>query len=207
MRVYVGCGSSPIKGWLNFDNSLTVRCAHVPLVHRLVRSPLRKQFIEAVRTKGIKWADATKHIPLSDHSVEILYTCHMMEHLDQEEVRLFLKEAHRVLKPGGIIRVVVPDLRILIDRYLDSGNADELIAGTFLAVPKPKTLSQKLLHLLNGHRNHHWIYDSASMSALLQSCGFSDVRILKPGETIIPNPGELNLFDWEGESLYIEATV
>jgi hypothetical protein len=118
---------------------------------------------------------------------------------------LFLKEAHRVLKPGGIIRVVVPDLRILIDRYLVNGNADELIAGTFLAVPKPKTLTQKLLHLLNGHRNHHWIYDAASMSALLELCGFSEIQTLKPGVSTIPDPGEVNLFDWEGESLYIEA--
>lgn len=175
------------------------------MLHRVIRSPLRKKFVKAVRTQGIKWADATKRIPLPDKSVEALYTCHMMEHLDQEEVRLFLKEAHRVLKPSGIVRVVVPDLRILIDGYLESGNADDLIAGTFLAVPKPKTLSQKLLHLLNGHRNHHWIYDAASMSALLESCGFSNTQILKPGATTIPDPGELNLFDWEGESLYIEA--
>src|SRR6185295_1213203 len=112
IRVYIGCGASPINGWLNFDNSLTVRVARYPLLPALVcRTPLRKEFARVVKTKGIKWADATNRIPVSPHSVDVLYTCHMREHLDQEEVQAFLKEVLRVMKPGGIIRVVVPDIR------------------------------------------------------------------------------------------------
>lgn len=205
MRVYIGCGSSPIKGWLNFDNSLTVRLARVPLVDRLVRSSLRKEFIKAIKTQGIKWADATKHIPVPDRSVEVLYTCHMVEHLDRDEVQRFLREAQRVLKSGGILRVAVPDLRKCVDDYLSTGNADRFIEDTYLAIPKPKTLTAKILHLFNGHRNHHWMYDSASMSALLSSAGFSEINVLEPGMTTIPDPGELNLYERDDVTLYVEA--
>lgn len=175
------------------------------MLDRLIRSPLRKEFIKAIRTQGVKWADATKRIPVADHSVEVLYTCHMVEHLDQDEVWWFFKEVRRVLKPGGIIRVAVPDLRKHVDEYLRSGDANRFMADTHLAVPKPKTALHKIIHLFNGHRNHHWMYDEESLSSLLTLAGFLRIAILPSGSTTILDPGELNLFEREDESLYIEA--
>ena len=69
MRVYVGCGANPIPGWVNLDNSLTVKLARYPLLPDLLlkvglMSPVRKPFIERVRRDGILRADATKRIPL-----------------------------------------------------------------------------------------------------------------------------------------------
>ncbi|CAA9217761.1 MAG: hypothetical protein AVDCRST_MAG93-305, partial [uncultured Chloroflexia bacterium] len=52
-----------------------------------------------------------------DGTVDILYSSHMLEHLDRDSARRFLHEAYRVLKPGGAIRIVVPDFALLIDRY------------------------------------------------------------------------------------------
>jgi predicted SAM-dependent methyltransferase len=192
---------------LNFDNSFTVRIARYPLLPNLFcRSGLQRQFAEVVRNSNIQWANAA-NLPLPDHSVEVLYTCHMLEHLDQNEVRSFLKEAKRVLTPDGILRVVVPDIRKLVDRYLETGDSNEFIANTLLTTTKPRTLPEKLIHLLNGHRNHHWMYDETSMKALLTGAGFSTVNGMLPGETMIPNPEPLNLFERPGESLYVEARM
>src|SRR5436309_10132642 len=74
IRINIGCGSSPTEGWLNYDNSITVRLARWPilgkLVFQFVGSQLRKGFARSVAQRGIRWADATRHIPLPDNSVE-----------------------------------------------------------------------------------------------------------------------------------------
>src|SRR5438309_2155706 len=132
-RVNIGCGSTPTLGWLNFDNSLTVKLAALPLPYRLLARNGRArslQFISVAREHGIKWADGAKNIPLGNASVEVLYTSHTLEHLDKQEAILFLREAERVLIPGGIIRVVVPDLRLLINEYIQTGDADDFVAKT-----------------------------------------------------------------------------
>ncbi len=92
-----------------------------------------------IRHYKIEYADATKKIPLKDNSVEILYSSHMLEHLDRDEVKLFLKEAWYVLKPGGIIRLVVLNLEKLVKEYLNNGDADAFVEKTLLAKNKPKT--------------------------------------------------------------------
>ena len=54
-------------------------------------------------------------------------------------------------------------------------------------------------------RNHHWMYDGASLSKLLYSGGFRDVTLPNPGETAISNPEPLDLFERADESVYAEA--
>src|SRR2546426_1159886 len=105
-RVNIGCGPTPTLGWLNFDNSLSVRLAKYPLLAPVLESlglldEGQKRLVSAARNGAIRWADATKHIPLPDQSVEVLYTSHMVEHLDRTAVRRFLREARRVLAPNG----------------------------------------------------------------------------------------------------------
>jgi len=57
-------------------------------------------------------------IPFPDDSVRVVYHSHMLEHFARGEARSFLRECRRVLQPGGIIRVVVPDLECLAKTYL-----------------------------------------------------------------------------------------
>jgi predicted SAM-dependent methyltransferase len=207
MRVNIGCGSTPTPGWLNFDNSLSVRLARIPMV-ALLRGRgdgLTSRFVAVAREEGIQWADATKKIPLEANSVEVIYSSHMVEHLDPEEVRTFLKEAHRVLTPRGILRIAVPDVGKLVSNYLTTGDADELVAQTFLAARKPKTLLEKLKYLVVGSRHHHWMYDGASLSRLLASMGFIDAKVLNAGTTGILAPGDLDLYERHEESIFVEA--
>src|ERR1700674_4674361 len=97
-RVNIGCGRTPTRGWKNFDSSLAVRLAKVPLLPAmLVKLKLltvaQQENLAFLREHTIEWADATTRIPLPSRSVEVLYTAHMLEHLDREEVRRFLLEA------------------------------------------------------------------------------------------------------------------
>lgn len=208
-RINVGCGASPTPGYDNFDNSLSVWIANHPWLATILSRGISKQhheFIELARAKEIHWADATKRIPLSDRSVQVVYSSHTLEHLDPEDARLFLKEARRVLAPSGVVRIVVPDFAQQVSQYNRDRDADEFLRYTNLTLPKPRGLKEKLKLLIVGMRHHLWAYDATSMSRLLSETGFHNIRVLKPGETTISDPGELNLFERAEWSLFVEAS-
>jgi len=129
----------------------------------------------------------------------------MLEHLDRTEARIFLAECRRVLHPEGLLRLVVPDLRIRVDNYLASGDADQMISNTHLGHSRPKTWSERFRYMVVGERQHMWMYDGPSLARLVTSAGFSEPTILKPGDTTIHDPGSLDLYERAEESVYVEA--
>lgn len=58
-----------------------------------------------------------KGIPFPNDQFEVVYHSQVLEHFPKEKASDFIKECHRVLKPGGVIRVVVPDLENIVDEY------------------------------------------------------------------------------------------
>ena len=210
-RINIGCGQTPTPGWTNYDNSWSVRLAKTAWLSKVldrlgVLLPQQKDFIKFARTSEIKWANAAKRIPEADKSVEVLYSSDMLEHLDPAEAQDFLKEARRVLMHGGIIRIVVPDIQRMVKKYIENHDADEFIKSTSLTRKKPKTLIEKLKHVLLGDRNHQWMYDSNSLCRLLLSAGFKKPLVVEAGSTTIPNPGRLNLQERADESMSVETT-
>ena len=106
-----------------------------------------------------------------------------------------LKEARRVLRPGGIIRLAVPDIHKHVQRYIESEDADAFIVDTHLCRPRPRTIVQRLRILLVGTRHHQWMYDGVSLCRLLLANGFVRVGIMQPGETKVQSPGPLDLHE------------
>lgn len=210
MRVNVGCGQSPTKGWKNFDNSLSLKLSKIPLLPFFLRKigfldKAQYEFIKFARKNSIEYGDAVKGLPLSSGSVDVLYTSHMIEHLDRNEVLVFLKEAKRVICAGGVIRVAVPDINKQIQEYIELGDADAFISATHLTQPRPRTIVQRLKILLVGTRHHQWMYDGKSLSRLLVDQGFIDPVILSKGESTIDDPQDLDLRERDSESVYVEA--
>ena len=210
MRVNIGCGQSPTPYWKNFDNSFSLQLTKVPLLFNLlaaigVLDEPQKQFVRFAQTTSIEHADATRRIPLPTESVEVLYSSHMLEHLDPKGALSFLAEARRVLKSEGIIRIAVPDIELIVERYISYRDADSLVRDSLLASPNPRTTLERLRFLLVGNRHHLWMYDGQSLCRLLTECGFVDARVLPAGSTRIPDPGPLNLAERAEESVYVEA--
>jgi SAM-dependent methyltransferase len=210
LRVNVGCGATPTEGWINLDNSFSVRIARWPMFARMlsktrILSRQSYEFAVIANSRKIRFANATLRIPYGNNSVEVLYSSHMIEHLDRQEAKAFLAEVRRVLKPGGIVRLAAPDLARLIKSYLATGDADLFVARTHMSQARPHGLPGRAKMALMGYRGHLWMYDGMSLAALLEDAGFTDVSILPAGATKIANPGSLDLTERAEESVYVEA--
>ena len=209
-RANIGCGATPTIGWLNFDNSLTVRLAQYPrLISFLNKAGLvddsSVKFAAVARQVGIVWADAKKGLPVASESLEVIYSSHMLEHLDCDEAAEFLRGVYRALRPGGILRIAVPDLRRMIEAYLIDRDADHFFQSLNIRAHSIRTLKQRVRFLFTGDRDHRWMYDHASLVRLLLRSGFIEAQVMPPGKTIISDPAPLNLSERVEESLYVEA--
>lgn len=211
VRLNIGCGMTATAGWVNYDNSLSVRLTGYPkAVAAGLKSvgligPEQAAYIGYCRRNDIRFCDAADRIPHTDRSVDTVYASHMLEHLDRVHAARFLGEARRVLKTGGTLRLAVPDLAKAIDSYRENGDADAFMEGILTAPPPLRTLRDKLKLLATGYRHHQWMYDGASLCKLLTENGFSEPQNLPAGTTTIPEPGGLDLSERAGESVYVEA--
>lgn len=209
-RINIGCGQKPTKGWRNFDNSFSLRLAKIPFLPTILYKlgfleVSQHQFIKFASENKIEYGDATKGLPLKKDSCEAIYSSHMLEHLDRNEVKKFLKESYRILCPNGIIRIAVPDLKKQVAQYNATGDADAFVESTHMCVARPTSLAQKIMFLLVGTRHHQWMYDGNSLSRLLQKHGFVEVEKIPEGKTKIPESGSLDLSERSNGSVYVEA--
>lgn len=210
MRLNIGCGQTPTRGWQNFDNSWSIWLAKHPyLANRLEKIGILEEtnlsFIRFARQNSIEMLDVTKTMPFSNNVIDVIYSSHMLEHLDRAEALNFLREAQRVLRPNGVLRLAVPDIRKLVNRYVADGDADAFINSTLMCQSRPRTFVQRTKLLVFGQRHHHWMYDGQSLVRLLTSAGFVNTFVLPAGQTNISNPGELDLNERSSESVYVEG--
>lgn len=103
-----------------------------------------------------------------DGSVAEIYASHVMEHLGyQRELGRALKEFHRILVPGGMLRVSVPDLPTLCRLYLDPQRDSD---GRFM-----------VMRMMYGGQiddgDFHFVgLNEELLGAYLQRAGFGDIR-------------------------------
>ena len=209
-RLNIGCGMTPTGGWLNLDNSFSVRLAKLPTIVRFGRmigviDAAQYAFIEFARRNAVAYTDVRKPLPFKDSSIEAIYSSHMLEHLDRPAAEFFVEEAFRILEPGGVIRLAVPDLATLAANYTKSGNADDFVFSLRMSQSFPKGWRESIRLKLTSFRDHRWMYDGKSLIRLLSTKGFFGPHSVAAGETNIVEPGELNLHERVSESVYVEA--
>jgi hypothetical protein len=210
IRINIGCGLSPTPGWANFDNSLSVRIAHWPVIPSVLArfgflGPQSAKLTEMAQCGSVRFARATARIPCVAGSAAVVYSSHMIEHLDRAEARAFLTEVKRVLRPGGVVRIAAPDLGRLVSDYVATGDADWFVAGSHLGLDRPAGLKGWVKWAVVGPRHHLWMYDGESLTRLLRETGFTDAAVVPAGTTTITNPGLLDLRERASESVYAEA--
>jgi len=161
--------------------------------------------IEWNKVNSIKFADATKNIPMDNRSVDCVYTSHMFEHLSRLGAKKFLKEVLRVLKIGGVLRISVPDLKFYVDEYLCNKDADMFMHNMFIEAPPINNLKEKIILLIYGYRHHQWMYDQNSLCKLLEEFDFKDIQVCTDGYSRISEPEGLNLYERADNSIFVEA--
>src|SRR3954454_2506107 len=91
----------------------------------------------------------------------------MLEHLSVRDADRVLNECRRVLKPGAVIRLALPDLRALATTYLasdDTEAADRFMEASLLGWPSLPQGLRRVVDIASGAR-HRWMYDAASIQA------------------------------------------
>ncbi len=97
---------------------MIVRCLNLGCGHRF---HLDWENVDFSSTgPGVRAYDLRKGIPYPDATFDVVYHSHLLEHFPKESAPVFLGECHRVLKPRGVIRVVVPDLETIVRLYLEA---------------------------------------------------------------------------------------
>ena len=151
VRVNVACGPHVAPGLVNLD-------------------------LFATSPEIIRW-DCRWTLPFRDDSVAGIRAEQFVEHLEtREELPSFLADCLRVLKPGGVLRVIVPDARRYIEAYLrpDLSGFEEL---KFM-IPFPPELPKRmdvLSHIFHQEHEHRHGYDFENLSDRLVTAGFVSV--------------------------------
>ncbi len=108
-------------------------------------------------------ADIRLLIGISENTIDTIYTSNVLEHFQRFEYPLVLQRWHQVLKPGGILRLSVPDLEAVCKYYVETGNLDDIMMALYSGQQKPLSF-------------HYWGWDYKTLERDLKQAGFKEVR-------------------------------
>ena len=181
----VGCGLVAPQDWINIDGSYSAIFAKSPVTRPLARWLRGASAAEARGwPTNITVMDVRRGLPYRDGSVNAVYASHFLEHLSLADARRFLRECHRVVRPGGYVRFIVPDLLTLSARYVDAKRSgakaeaatEYLEALACWPIDDRSILPLRVLRAWKQFNVHKWFYDSDSLAAFLEECGFRNAR-------------------------------
>jgi ubiquinone/menaquinone biosynthesis C-methylase UbiE len=141
LKLHVGCGKRLIPDFIHIDQVAFSHVDHVQDVRRLTN--------------------------FADNSAGLIYACQVIEYFDREEVIGVLTDWQRVLAPGGILRLSVPNFAVICKLY-QSGVALERFLGT---------LYGRISDGRDGFIYHRTTYDESSLHQLLKTLGFNNIRL------------------------------
>jgi predicted SAM-dependent methyltransferase len=191
--VVIGCGGWVLDGWLCTDI--------VP------------------RPPSIMFMDATKRWPMPSESVQYVVSEHMLTMVPYDAGLAVLAEAHRVLVPGGILRISAANLDVI--RLLpDSSDSDvrEYVrwSNRRYGTAAERADADNPAHVINrmwDFFGQKYLYDEATLRRALLQCGFHDIVRCEPGNSHHPDlvgvelhPQSIGVIPNRIESLILEAT-
>jgi predicted SAM-dependent methyltransferase len=123
--------------------------------------------------------DATQVFPLPNDSFDCVYSEHMIEHITFNAGQNMLREAHRILKPGGVIRIATPSIGMLLrmmspDRTLLEETYFHQSVKWFVP-DAPAATNAFFLNNFMRNWGHTFIYDRETLRLALGMAGFADI--------------------------------
>lgn len=200
IKINLGSGPASAEGWINYDWGLLPFMGKFRLTSFLVKLSILDRAYDWKWPK-IELVDIRHELPNEDKSVDFIYCSHVLEHFEKEEAISILKEARRVLKKKGRIRIVLPDLSKMIKNYKSSESFNREYFGFDKDLYVGFLGKFKRLFI----RGHQWMYDAKSAKELMLLAGFKEVKVCSFRKGLVP---DLNVLDIEQHAkigLYLEA--
>jgi len=186
----LGCGDTIAPGWINCDSSWHAQVTNVPSLHRMLNT---LGLVGPTHwPSGVKYVSLGRPWPWVSDSVDCVYGSHVFEHLSEANGAHFMREAYRVLKPGSVIRLVVPDLHYHALKYIDAyarnnSGAEEFLHVMHLRFRPESSLLRNLYGLVNGYPHlHKNMYDRYALAEIFTSHGFINLQSCEYGKSISP---------------------
>ena len=172
----VGCGPNPHPDYINLDFHWN-------------------------RDIDICWDITKKSYPIHSSSLEGIYTEHCLEHISFDSFNANMAEFYRMLKPGSVVRIIMPDGELYLDIYQKRKNGENIRMPHEVGYITPMA---RINGIFRNH-GHQFIYDFETMKKLLQQAGFTNIK--KCSYRTGADQRLLVDQDWRAvESLYVEAT-
>lgn len=177
--LHVGCGPIKLPGFVNID----IDPAHKPDIV-LDCCHLNERF--------------------SVETVDAIFSCHMLEHLDYATgVLLFLDQAKFAMKPGGVLRIVVPDLEKVAKAYAAGSDLKFIYGESFKSYYYNPESAAERFHFFITSWQHQIVFDFELLLSLLADTGFTHIKRCAFGQSATPELRGIDRF--ESESLCVEA--
>lgn len=146
-------------------------------------------------------ADILQGLPVPDDWFDYIVSIHALPEIPYPHQDRALQELRRVLRPGGVLRLSLPDMDKAIDAY-KSGDIDY-----FFLIPDDvvRSISGKMIVQLTWYGRSRCMFTGEFAIELLSRNGFRDIQLCRFRETKSEHPGIVELDDRELESLFIEA--
>ena len=173
-RLHWGAAGVPVPGWVNAD---------------------------AVHEPGLDVSgDLREGLPLAQASFDYVVAVRALSELPYGDLEGALSEFKRLLRPGGVLRLVVPDLERAARAYFDGD-----VAYLRVTDDDARSLGGKLVLHLTGYGRLGSLYTFDAMEELLLRAGFRRVARCALGETLSGLEGITDLDDLEGGGLVVEG--
>jgi predicted SAM-dependent methyltransferase len=170
IKLHLGCGKRKLPGWVGVDS----------------RNDVGADVVADVRYLD-HWASG---------EVAAIYACHVLEHIPRPHVLPTLRDWHRVLKPGGVLLVSVPDFEQMACLYVNQGISLWRLIG-------PLCGRQDY-----PENTHYSVYDYEYLAWMLAEAGFHTIRPWRPDIVLPQDYDDFSkaLLDGCRVSLNLEAT-
>ena len=179
----IGSGPSNPHAWINFDGSWQARLAGYPWLAHIGRRVLGVEI--GHWPTGVLHRDIRRGLPYAHDSVAVVYASHVLEHLHRGDTVRFLTHVRQLLKPGGVCRVVVPDVRAIVTWYLanrdepaaqKTRSSSDLLMGMLMLRAPDAHAGNPVLGLVRRAADlheHKWMYDQEGLQAVFEEAGFT----------------------------------